>query len=242
MLGSWVNRENKEITLILTNFPCSYNQCTHCAFDIESIDDKDEIIYTNEQIIDEARVKISEFELNRIKIFNGGSFFEMPDEIFQILHSITANKEVSIESRPEFLSKKTVKTLFEKIEPSKLNVFIGFDSADEKIRNEILNKGISQSELARVIKELKDIKDVDIYSYILFGIEGVSEESVKESINFFNENLKGVSAIEFRKNPKTNLKHETVSNKLKSFLKQNCVSVDFIGDNDDQWILQVKKY
>ena len=108
MLGSWVNQDRKEITLILTNFSCSYNQCTHCAFDIESIDDKEEIIYTNKQIIDEARVKMSEFGLEKIKIFNGGSFFEMPDEVLQVLNPLTMNKEVSIESRPEFLSKKTV--------------------------------------------------------------------------------------------------------------------------------------
>ncbi len=237
MLGSWFDQDKQEITVILTNFPCSYNQCTHCPFDIESIDDEKEVTITNKQIIDEAIEKVVEFDLKRVKIFNGGSFLELPDEVFPILKSITEGKDVSIESRPEFLSKKSIALIFDKLKPLKLNVFIGFDSADDNIRNVLLNKGIPKSELDRILNELKDIENVQFFSYVLFGIRGVSEESVKESVLYFNNYLNGVSAIEFRENPKSELKHQKISESLKKFLIQNCLNVDFIGDDDEQWLL-----
>ncbi|MHA1301569.1 MAG: hypothetical protein ACTSO9_19275 [Candidatus Helarchaeota archaeon] len=238
MIGSWINQEKQEITLILTNYPCSYNRCHHCPFDIESINDENEITYTNKQIIEEAKIKISEFGIKKIKIFNGGSFFELPETVFQLLNEITINKEVSIESRPEFLTKKTIIPLFRKLSPSKLNIFIGFDSVDEIIRNKILNKGIPQSEINRILALSKELIDISFFSYILFGIEGVSEESVKDSVRFFNQNMNGVSAIEFRENPKSKLKHQKVSENLRDFLTKNCSSVDFIGVDDEQWVLQ----
>ncbi|MFX0132240.1 MAG: hypothetical protein ACFFDN_01210 [Candidatus Hodarchaeota archaeon] len=241
MLGSWIDQDKQEITIILTNFPCSYNQCTHCPFEIESIDDEQEITITNRQIIDDALEKITEFDLKNVKIFNGGSFFELPDEVFPILKSITEDRVVSIESRPEFLSKKSVSLIFDKLKPLKLNIFTGFDSLDETIRNKLLNKGIPRSEIDRISKDLKNIENVQLFSYVLFGIKGVSEESVKDSILYFNKYLNGVSAIEFRENPKTELKHQNISEQLKKFLIQNCINVDFIGDDDEQWLLPEKK-
>ncbi|MFX1452661.1 MAG: hypothetical protein ACFFCM_17620 [Promethearchaeota archaeon] len=168
MLGSWFNKDEGEITIILTNFPCSYNQCTHCPFELESIDDQEEVIFTNSQIIEEAMEKVTEFDLKRIKIFNGGSFFELPDDVITSLKSITEGKEVSIESRPEFLSKKSIKRIFDELKPSKLKIFIGFDSTDERVRNKLLNKGIPESEMNRIINDLKNIKNVGFYSYVLF--------------------------------------------------------------------------
>ena len=241
MLGSWFNKDTGEITIILTNFPRSYNQCTHCPFEIESIDDQEEVIFTNSQIIEEAMEKVTEFSLKKIKIFNGGSFFELPDDVFTILKAITEGKEVNIESRPEFLSKKSIKRIFDELKPSKLKIFIGFDSTDERVRNKLLNKGIPKSELDRIINDLTNIKKVGFYSYVLFGIKGVSEESIKKSVLFFNKYLKGVSAIEFRENPKSKLKHVKISNELRNFLKKNCLVVDFIGDDDEQWVLPIKE-
>ncbi|MHA1377371.1 MAG: hypothetical protein ACTSRG_03205 [Candidatus Helarchaeota archaeon] len=236
MLGSWVNKEKTEITLILTNFPCSYNKCYHCAFDIESINDKEEISSTNKGIIEEARVKIEEYNIKKIKIFNGGSFFELPAQVFQDLKQITKNKELSLESRPEFLSKKTITHLFEKLKPSKLNIYVGFDSADEKIRNTILNKGISQNEIDRIINISKNTRAF-FFSYIIFGIEGISEDLIKDSVLFFKKNLSGVSAIQFRENLKSKLKTHKISEDLRKFLIENCENVDFIGDDDEQWLL-----
>ncbi|NVM01604.1 MAG: hypothetical protein HWN67_04680 [Candidatus Helarchaeota archaeon] len=241
MLGSWIDQDKQEITIILTNFPCSYNQCTHCPFEIESIDDGEEIMITNKQIINESLEKVTEFNLENVKIFNGGSFFELPDDVFPILKSISEGRNVSIESRPEFLSKKSISLIFDKLQPLKLNIFIGFDSADEVIRNKLLNKGIPKSELDRISNDLKNIKNVQFFSYVLFGIKGISEESVKDSVLYFNKNLNGVSAIEFRENPKTELKHQNISEQLKKFLIQNCINVDFIGDDDEQWLLPEKR-
>lgn len=241
MLGSWINQDKQEITLILTNFPCSYNKCNHCAFDLESKNDEQDIILTNKEIIDEALEKIKNYIVKKIKIFNGGSFFELPDRLLPSLKLITTGKEVIIESRPEFLTIEAILSVFQKLAPSRLNIFIGFDSADESIRNKLLNKGIPQSEIKRIYSNLKHIDGVFFFSYVLFGIKGISEESVRKSILFFNKYFEGVSAIEFRKTKKNGLNHQEISASLKKFLKQKCIAVDFKGEDDEQWVLPNNK-
>lgn len=235
MLGNFFDDEKGILTIILMGFPCSWNSCQHCYFDDEATSDEFILLRENKKILSKSSEIIETKEINLIKIFNGGSFFELPKELFPLFRTIFQYKEISIESRPEFITKSSIKSLMNELNPKFLNVFIGFDSFSEKIRNTVFNKNIPQSEITRMAS--MKIKNVSFYSYVVFGIEGISEASVKRSVEKFNSLFKGVTAIEYRYRPRLRLNHQIISESLKNWLKSNCLNVDFIGNDDEQWAI-----
>ncbi|MHA1786038.1 MAG: hypothetical protein ACTSVY_12830 [Candidatus Helarchaeota archaeon] len=233
MLGNFLDEKRKELTIILMGFPCTWNSCSHCYFHEESSTEKDVVISKNSKILKDAFNIVKSKRISTIKIFNGGSFFELPIELYQMIRKITEDRVLSVETRPELISKPIVNDLISELKPEFLNIFIGFDSFFENIRNIILNKGIPQSEIYRM-SSLK-IDGVNFYSYVLFGINGISEESVIISVKKFNSMFKGVTAIEFREHQGLKLKHQPSSQDLKEWLRLNTILVDFIENENEQW-------
>ncbi|NHI92648.1 MAG: hypothetical protein EAX96_09100 [Candidatus Lokiarchaeota archaeon] len=233
MIGNFFDEKTQTLTIILMSFPCKWNKCSHCYFHEESSTDKNSIIFKNSEILDEASEILERYNPMNIKIFNGGSFFELPTELYHIIERIVDKKTLSIETRPEMITIPEIEKLEKQLNPKIFNIFIGFDSFNDGIRNNILKKGIPQSEIYR-ISSLK-IPNVYFYSYVIFGIEGIKESSIIESVRQFNSFFSGVTAIEFRKHKGLKLKQKLTSNKLKDWLKLNCLSVDFISEKDDQW-------
>jgi len=182
--------------------------------------------------LDESDRIITENSIQVIKIFNGGSIFELPSELYSRINDVSENKTLVVETRPELITLEVMKELIRDLKSKNLKIFIGFDSYFEEIRNNVLNKGIPQAEIERISK-LK-IPNVQFYSYVIFGAEGISEESVKESVNTFNILFSGTTAIEFRKHEGIKLKATASSQDLKHWLTLKCLLVDMIGE-DDQW-------
>ncbi len=237
MLGNFIDNERKILTIILMGYPCKWNKCSHCYFHEEASTDKKVIIERNNAILNESFNIISENSISNIKIFNGGSFFELPKELYSRINEISKNKTLSIETRPEFITLNTIKELQTELKSKNIKIFIGFDSYFEEIRNNILNKGIPQSEIERISK----IKhpQVQFYSYVIFGVQGITEESVKESVNTFNLLFSGTTAIEFRAHKGIKLKKIQSTSDLKQWLSLKCLIVDLIGE-DEQWKIKLK--
>ncbi|MHA1314539.1 MAG: hypothetical protein ACTSRB_11585, partial [Candidatus Helarchaeota archaeon] len=185
------------------------------------------------KIINDVSTKVNLSTLSEIKVFNGGSFFELPKKTIQDLKPLVKDKSFSIETRPELITRISIRSLFSNLEPSRLNVFIGFDSLEPKIRNMLLNKNIPQSELFRIANFSLD--GTQFFSYIVFGIVGIPESSVVRSVEKFNELFSGTSAIEFRPHSQIELEYKESTRFLKEYLKNNCVSTDFIGEDDEEW-------
>ncbi len=193
------------------------------------------------KIIEEAKNWLKREEFERVTIFNGGSFYELPYDIVLKLTSITENRIIDIETRPEFIDYKRLIETKTNLKARKLVVRIGFEVFNEYIRNIVLRKGIPQIELYRISDISKKIEenkeDVEIIAYVLFGIEKVPEEEVVRSVKEFNKLFDDVIAIRYKKYLPHHPNPTPVSKELTLFLEENTLLVDW--GEEDFWKLQV---
>lgn len=126
---------------------------------------------------------------NNLTIYNGGSFLndkeislESQYKIFEEISKQDSIKKVFIESRVEFIDPEKIIILKNKIKDKKLIIGIGLESQDDKIRNEIIKKGLSKRDYEKAIKTLKKI-GVKSLTYVFLKPLGLSEkEAIKEAI------------------------------------------------------------
>ena len=105
-----------------------------------------------------------------LTIYNGGSFLNSGHEISgskpEIPHSLQTAicrhigqhptiRKLFIESRPEFISWKSIAYMSDLLNGKTLQVGIGFESFNDRVRNRILGKGISLSGFNTAIAVLK---------------------------------------------------------------------------------------
>jgi len=220
----------KRLILVLKGLPCSWNKCTFCPFFLEQ-GSLPQVLKVNSELIEQAIKILSREDYERITIFNGGSFYELPINTVIKLSKITNSRVVDIETRPEFIDYDTITKTLEILKPKRLVIRIGFEVIDDEVRNKILNKGIPQQEVYRIAglrkKLQKDKLPVEIISYVLFGMKGISEELVKRSVQEFNELFDGVIAIRYRKYLAHHPEEVEISKDLIEFLKKNTLLIDW---------------
>jgi len=231
LIGVIYDEEAKRITAILKGFVCSWNRCTFCCFYEESAKDLNDLISTAKEIIKELKILINEKLVDRISFFNGGSFFELPLNVIHDLSQITNKKIIEIESRPEFLNKDSIRHSYQILSPSKLIIRIGFESIHDEIRNNLLNKGIRDSEVNRIVSLRNEVKkefddSIEFIAYVLFGLEGIDEKSIIASVKEFGESFDGVIAIKYRRYYEWMPKEVNASQNLIDILRTNCIDVD----------------
>ncbi len=238
MLGVFKSKDKlgNRLIVILQGLPCSWGKCSFCPFSLEQ-GELAEVLINNRRIINKAKELLKSSNVDRVTIFNGGSFFELPYIVITWLREICKDKIVDIESRPEFITKESLVNVLETLKPKELVVRVGFENYDETIRNIILNKGIPQSEIHRLAKLREEITNyyklpIKFIAYVLFGIEGVSEESIVMSVKKFNEMFDGVIAIKYKKYLSTHPNEVPVSKDLAEFLEKNTLLVDW-GEGDE---------
>ncbi len=240
MLGVVIERSRKRVTVILKGFRCRWGKCVFCPFFLEASDSLSDVIQTNSRILSLLEDAISRFSVERITVFNGGSFFELPLDTVLKLSRFTCGKIVDIESRPEYLSLNSVRQVFELLKPSKLVIRVGIEVWDEYLRNAVLCKGIPQSEIVRLsalrgqCRELYGDK-VSFIAYVLFGIELIPESKVVESVEELSKYFDGVIAIQYRR-VLDSLPSEVIpSRELVQYLQQKCVDVDLKRGDESEW-------
>ncbi len=231
MIGAIYDEKARRIVGILKGFVCSWNKCTFCCFYEESAKDLNDLILTARQIITRIEDLMYEKPIDRISFFNGGSFFELPLSVIHDLSKVTKEKIIEVESRPEFLDRDSIRYLYHILNPKKLIIRVGFESVHDNIRNDLLNKGIRDSEVKRII-ELRDYAknefngSIEFIAYVLFGIDGIDGKSIIASVRDFKRSLDGVIAIKYRRYHDWMPKEAKVPLKLLGFLSINCLDVD----------------
>ncbi len=229
----------KRLVMILKGFPCSWGRCSFCPFALEQSIDMGDVITTNRRIIDEALRVAEGGDIRRVAIFNGSSFHELPYDTIERLRALAGERMFEIESRSEYVTLSSMKALLDYYGPERLIIRIGFEVYDEDIREKLLVKGMPDTELRR-IHELRDegVKlglPVEIWVYVLFGIEFIPEEKVVESVNMFRRMFDGVIAVKYKRYLPEHPKEMPVSESLVEFLEGNTDLVDLGGE---QWVIK----
>ncbi len=244
MLGVFTVSDNlgKRLIVILKGFPCSWGRCSFCPFSLEQSTNVREVIDTNRRIINKAIELMRKDHYERVAVFNGGSFHELPFDTIEELKDLAMNRVFEIESRSEFVTLDSLKSILSFYKPKKLIVRLGFEVYDEEIREKLLRKGMPDSELKRIINLRNKTKElglpIEFWCYILFGIEYIPEEKVIESVTAFKKIFDGIIAIKYKKYLPNHPNETPVSPHLAQFLEN---SVDLVDWGGEQWKIKEEK-
>ncbi len=230
------DRLGKRLVVILKGFPCSWGKCTFCPFALEQSVNIRDVMETNRKVIQEALEILAKEDFRRVAVFNGSSFHELPLDSVLRLVPVAEGRVFEVEERPEFVTAKSIKSLLNLYRPEKLIVRVGFEVLSEEIRQSLLRKGIPNSEVERLSELRSRLRGeglpVEIWVYVLFGIEGVPEDEVRRSVVEFKKLFDGVIAIKYHKYLPGHLNEAPVSKDLAEFLESNADLVDWGGE---QW-------
>jgi len=173
--------------VILPTIGCRWGRAEGCIMCGYVYDAAREI--TQDKIVTEFKLAIDKLDgIDYLKIFTSGSFLDpgelTKDSIREIMEKVPANiKRIQIESRPEFIKEKVLKEIKEIID-SELEIGIGLESANDRIRTAI-NKGFSFDDFARAVA-ICNKNDVNVKAYLLlkppFLTEKEAIEDMKDSI------------------------------------------------------------
>ena len=232
----------ERLILILKGYPCSWGKCIFCPFAIEQSTNIKEILEVNRGVVGKALKIVEARGYSRVAIFNGSSFHELPFDTAERLAPIAKGRILEVEERPEYVTENSVMFLYRSYSPAKLIIRVGFEVFDERLRNDYLRKGIPNSEVWR-LSNLRDTLrrngvPAEIWSYVLFGIEGLPEEAVAESIKKFRELFDGVIAVKYHKYLPNHPGEVPVSEGLRKILEGMADLVDW---GVDEWVIAGKK-
>ncbi|MEB3774792.1 MAG: hypothetical protein GSR86_07705 [Desulfurococcales archaeon] len=240
MLGvfRYEDKLGRRLVVILQGYPCAYGKCTFCPFALEQTLHPAKLFEANSRIIEEALKVKESWGPERVAVFNGGSIHELPYKVLEDLRPLASGTVFEVEERSEYVDIDSVRRLLQLFEPRRLVVRIGFETVDERIRNEVLGKDMPDTELERIYRLRLETRrmglPVEFWTYLLFGMEGIPEESVVRSLKAFKRMFDGVIAIRYRRYSPSHPRPVGVSRGLARILEEHADLVDWGGD---QWVI-----
>jgi radical SAM enzyme (TIGR01210 family) len=126
--------------------------------------------------------------VGEVDIYNSGSFFsdgEVPPRArTEILSRLapTSVRRVLVESRPEFIRPEAVAQARAALGDRELEVGVGLESADDRVRDELVNKGFGKAEFERAVAVL-GAQHALLLVYVLVKPLGLGErEAIEDSV------------------------------------------------------------
>lgn len=182
-------------TLLVPGGGCVYwrakkgEACTFCSFPqfTQTLNGANSDSYKSWVLEDKAYISMLNHykhmfaNCHRLAIFNGGSYFprsELPkpfqDYVLDYVAQHAYLNELLVECYPSFMHKGDIEEAVNRLNGKQLIVGIGFESHDDYIRNQLLNKGISKEVFEQKVKMLQDL-GVKVYVYVFLKAPGISE-------------------------------------------------------------------
>ena len=221
----------RRLVVILKSFPCGWGRCVFCPFWMDQSTSVRDVIETNRRVVEEAVRVAEEGGYGRVAVFNGSSFNELPLDTVVRLTPLARGRVFEVEERSEYVDRGLVESLLRLYSPKELVIRVGFEVWDERIREGYLRKGMPQSEVYRLAELRNALRreglPVKFLVYVLFGIEGVPEEAVVESVRRFKELFDGVIAVRYRRYVESHPREVRVSESLAKFLEREADLVDW---------------
>jgi radical SAM enzyme (TIGR01210 family) len=186
-----LNEMGKEFTIILRTKGCSWalgemGGCSMCGYiqdaNINSV--KPELILSQFDYAFNDKLKEIEKDNNNyiLKIFNSGSFFddqEVPDQvreqIYEKISKIPKIKEVIVESRVEYINHEKLAKMRDSMRDKHVEIGIGLESANDHIRQNFINKGLTLDDFKIALKACKD-NNIGVKAYLLLKPPFVNEQ------------------------------------------------------------------
>ncbi len=186
--GEGANR----LMIVLTTKGCEYAHnndggCTVCGFMNHARED-----ITDGEIVGQLEFAVDNLDLSGVKevdLLTLGSFLNdrevSPEARSRLLGKLAGLPEVevvSIESRAEYVSVEKLRQVRELLGGKMVDFGIGLESADDHVRNNIINKGLSRKAFERIVKQVKEA-GCSLLVYLLIKPPGLSEtEAIEDAV------------------------------------------------------------
>ncbi len=137
-------------------------------------------------------------------LYNGGSFFNDHEvspairrEVLRTLSECVGVGRLLVESRCEYLTRAKIEASLSQIGDQVLTVAIGLESQDDRIRNQLLRKGLARTHFEKQVRLLRDL-GVQPFAYVFLKPVGLTEkEAIAEGLATIDYALAvGVEEIE----------------------------------------------
>jgi radical SAM enzyme (TIGR01210 family) len=173
------------LVLALFTKGCLYRRCSFCALpslsagadDVSAADIKAQVDLVMRGCPAKQRRGI-----RRVTVYNSGSVLDrrtLPTEalwyLFEKLAAFPALAEVSLDTRAEFVEDQELGGLKARIK-GRLTVAVGYETHDERIRNRVLRKGLSEEAFHRLAVKLA-AHGVRLKAYVLIKPEASLTEA-----------------------------------------------------------------
>lgn len=168
--------QGRELVLTLYTKGCQYRRCSFCALPLLSALDEEVSAADIKAQIDFAAAACPEAEraaMRRVTVFNSGSTVDqrtLPTEalwyLFDKLAAFPALAEVCLDTRAEFVEDWELEGIQARLGGRRLTLAVGYETVDERIRNGVLNKGLSEETFQKTA-ELLAAKGVRLKAYVL---------------------------------------------------------------------------
>lgn len=198
-IGYLKNKPVKRLVVTLRSSGCGWIKesfgCTMCGHYAgttkgEKIDGSDYIA----QFVNEIK-KYDLSDTPLLCLYNAGSILN-GDEIStralgEILKEISKRdeiKKVVFETRSEYVNEESIRNIKQNLRQDDVEIALGLESTDEKVRSLCLNKGLDRDDFFRAVKLIKENFGLRLYLMIkpLFLTE---REGVEDAVRSFNDTL-----------------------------------------------------
>ncbi len=178
-------QETKMATFILRTKPCAYNKCAMCGFDNNA-----SCTVKHENIVRQYENGMRSLDMQGVGILDyptAGSFMndaELSPESRNYLFDRAAEwpevKRVMIETRVDYLTVEKVRELQRRLRPDQqLELAIGLESANDRIRNAVLHKGLSRKGFEHFADICRETSS-RLRAYMLIGSPTLTEAQMIE--------------------------------------------------------------
>jgi radical SAM enzyme (TIGR01210 family) len=182
--------KGKALVLILPTRGCSWalsksGGCSICGYIYDNPQKADfDMMLSSVQNILRKSIKEGKFS---VKVFTSGSFLDEKELPLEVQASIIKEiakyeqvEEVVLESRPEYITEKTLQNIEDNIELNRIEIAIGLESANNDILKNSINKGFLWEDFERSAKKVLKA-GANVKGYLLFKPPFVSEyDSIRD--------------------------------------------------------------
>ena len=170
--------------IILRTRGCSWalsSGCTMCGYFNDSIFSK----VSSEELQAQFETAMQTYKGEKIvKLFTSGSFLdssEIPESMQQTILGTLAEQaeKISVESRPEYVTKKRLSAIQPLFHSKQFEVGIGLETSNDLVRHNAINKGFAFDDYLNVVRLLKN-HQMKVKTYVLLKPPFLTE---KESLD-----------------------------------------------------------
>ncbi|MHA2385588.1 MAG: archaeosine biosynthesis radical SAM protein RaSEA [Candidatus Thorarchaeota archaeon] len=209
------------LSVVLVTAGCSHARgekggCTMCSY---ILDGASQQVSPENLVLQFQRAMTSLEGLSgpiSVKVYTSGSFLDSDEvtlearvEILRIIAKDDRIRQVVLESRPEFVTDKTVELVRESLGDREIEMAIGLESIDDEVRSLCVNKGFSLSEFETAVKTAL-AHDIGTRAYVLVKPPFLTErDALLDSIRTIND-AANLGATTISVNPVNVQKHTLV--------------------------------